>query len=311
MERLYLPNGESINIYSQKDLQSYLDVIRTLSNLENRENLWKERVRVEVESPMPFVFLMPLSDLHIGSHEVDYDELSKYLGLLKGYPIITALVGDLGDFFNPVRHPQGMQKNTSITLQINAMKKFFEEFKDKITCIVSDPSHVDWAYQAAGIDVYQLLANLYGIPLLQSGGILELSTGKTTYNIALFHKIAKFNSSFNPTHAGKRVLERHEEDIDIVVSGHQHRGGAEITPIIRGKKRAIIQMGTFKTKDEWGSKQGFVGRPHVFFPTLVLSRDKRDVEIIESPETVAEFIDAFAAYKKIEAVSLLGLRHGE
>ncbi len=306
--KIYLPNGEEISVQPKSDLSKNLADIKEISQRERRERRWKDEVVVRVKNyPLNWFFLMPLSDLHIGNHRVDYDKMQEYFDYLKNYPVYTVLLGDLGDFFIPSRHPSGMFEDVSVMKQVEAVQSLFEEYQDKILSIVNDPSHSDWIYQTSGVDIYEVLSRSYNIPLLESGGSFVLDFGNgVQYKMALFHKIAKFNSSLNPTHAGKRVIERHKKGIDFVVSGHRHRGSFEITPLFFGEKKAVIQTGTFKTDDTWGRKQGFVGAPDIFFPTILFRTDKKGFEIIEDIENSKDMIEALANYYKLTTQALLG-----
>jgi len=268
-----------------------LQRIKELQRQRESLNIWKEEVTIQVDTGnLPYFFVMPLSDIHIGSEFVDYDELDRHLAALKDYPIYTILVGDLGDFFNPQKHPRGMMEDVvTPDTQLLVLRKFFEEYKDKILCAVTG-NHSDWLYQVAGIEPYRWIAQDLNIPLLYSGGRLNLQVNDIDYKFLLYHGISKFNSSFNPTHAGKRMLELHR-DADIVISGDKHRFGMEKLTH-RDKKPYIIQLGTFKTEDPFGKRgYGRVPDPEVGFPVLFLSAGEKNVEAIEDLETAKDFID--------------------
>ena len=281
--------------------------IEIQQRLTKEVDLWQKEITVTTTTKSPYFFLMPLSDLHIGGYGTDYEAMKKYLDFLEHSPVYTVLVGDLGDFFNPYRHAIGMEGNTTNQVQYATLREFFKKYKEKILAVVSDPSHNDWIYQTSGIDAYQWLVEDMGIPLLESGGILNLRVNDQRYRLAFFHKIAKYNSSLNPTHAGKRVLERHAEDIDFVVSGHIHRGSFEITPVIRGEKKGIIQLGTFKMSHKWADRLGYVGKADIFFPTIFLRSDRKDFEIIQEPTNAQELIRTISDFSKKKGIGMLGL----
>jgi len=268
-----------------------LNRIKELRKQREALNIWKEEATIQVDTgDLPYFFVMPLSDIHIGSEFVDYDELDRHLAALRDYPIYTILVGDLGDFFNPQKYPRGMMEDVvTPDTQLLVLRKFFEEYKDKILCGVTG-NHDDWLHHVAGIEPFRWISQDLNIPLLYSGGRLNLQVNGIDYRFLLYHGISNFNSSFNPTHAGKRMLELHH-DADVVISGDKHRFGMEKLTH-RDKKPYIIQLGTFKTKDPFGKRgYGRVPDPKVGYPVLFLSAGEKNVEAIEDLDTAQYFID--------------------
>jgi UDP-2,3-diacylglucosamine pyrophosphatase LpxH len=253
--------------------------------------IWKDEVDIQVDTGrLPYFFLMPLSDLHIGSEHTDYHQLEKYLKVIDRYPIYTVPLGDLGDFFGPFKYPTGMAEDVvNADAQLMTLRNFFLQYKEKILCAVTG-NHDDWIYKTAGVEPYRWLVEDLNIPLLNSGGLLNLEVNGVKYKILLYHAISKYNSSFNPTHAGKRMLELHR-DADIVVSGDKHRFGMEKLTH-RDKKPYIIQLGTFKTEDSYGRRSyGMAPHPQAGFPVLFLSAGEKNVEAIENLEIAKDFID--------------------
>jgi len=268
-----------------------LQRIKELQKQREPLQIWKDEVDIQVDTGrFPYFLVMPLSDLHVGSQHTDYHELEKYLEAIDRYPIYTVLLGDLGDFFGPFKHPTGIAEDVvSADAQLMTLRKFFLQYKEKILCAVTG-NHDDWVYKTAGIEPYRWLTEDLNIPLLNSGGLLNLDVNGVKYRILLYHAIARYNSSFNPTHAGKRMLELHR-DADIVISGDKHRFGMEKLTH-RDKKPYIIQLGTFKTEDAYGKRSyGMAPHPQAGFPILFLSAQAKNVEAIENLETAKDFVD--------------------
>ncbi|GIW70246.1 MAG: hypothetical protein KatS3mg101_0993 [Patescibacteria group bacterium] len=264
--------------------------MQEIQRLREEQKLWKDEVKISVQTNLPYFFLMPLSDIHLGAEGTDYQAVRKFLGVVKDYPVYTVLLGDLGDFFNPYKHPTGMAEDVvNADSQLLAMRNFFKEYKEKILAVATG-NHDDWIYKTSGIEPYRWVCQDLNIPLLYSGGRLNLQVNEVNYKILLYHAIARFNSSFNPTHAGKRMLELHH-DADIVISGDKHRFGMEKL-VHRDKKPYIVQLGTFKTGDTYGKRSyGFAPDSQIGFPVLFLSAGEKNVEAIEDIETAKHFVD--------------------
>jgi len=291
------------------DFNRHLARLQALQDLREETNLWQEKVDLHVDTQgFPYFMLLPLSDLHIGHQGVDMDELGHYLRYLKDYPVQTVLVGDLGDFFSPTKHPDGMLGDV-ITPddQLLLLKRFMETYQDKILAVVQDPSHGDWVRQSSGIEPYRWITEDLNIPLLQSGGLLDLSVNNERYRISLYHAISKFNSSFNRTHAAKRSRELHR-DCDMVISGHVHIGAME-KAVHREDTPYFVQLGTFKVNDGFGTRNGMFPKPQPFYPTLLFDGRRHNIEAIEDPDSAMEFINAMKAYQTTLAVGTHGSRH--
>jgi UDP-2,3-diacylglucosamine pyrophosphatase LpxH len=278
-----------------------------LQELRNETTIWRESTSLHVDTGgYPYFYFHPLSDVHIGHQGVDHQALLEHLAFIKRMPVTTALVGDVADFFLPSKHPDGMLGDV-ITPddQLVLWRRFMEEYKEKLLGVVQDPSHVDWARRQAGIEPYRWMTLDLEIPLLESGGHIDLTVNDQRYKIVMFHQVAKYNSSFNRTHSLKRMRELHVDDADVVIGGHVHIGAME-KAVHREGKPYFVQLGTFKTEDGFGTRGGYVPRPQVFFPTLVFDGRKHNVEAIEDLDAGEEFIHAMDAFYKTLAVGHLG-----
>ena len=155
--------------------------------------------------------------------------------------------------------------------------------------MTDDPSHVNWVYQATGIDPYTTICEELGIRLVNQGGLVRADFGEVAYDIIPFHNISKFKSSFNLTHAHKRALELHR-DGDVVIAGHIHKSSFE-KAVRNWHEVALVQCGTTKTSDSWGARQGLLGRPDSGYPILLLNTKRKKIEIVSDVESAAKFLE--------------------
>jgi len=277
------PHQFGITTFSQ-----YLDKTKELSDFRIEQSLWVDEVKIDIETPYKWFGVQPLGDLHIGSHGVDYEELSNILaGLFENDNLRTILIGDLGNFFVPSgRYSEGMMGDVlTPQTQMVALKKFFTEYQDEILANTSDPHHTDWVYQAAGIDIYEYISRDLQIPLVTQGSSVKLNFGEVEYDIMPFHKIAKFKSSFNLTHSHKRALELHR-DADVVFAGHVHKGAIEKT-YRNGHEVALVQIGTLLTKEvgsSWSKKQGFLGDVRPYYPIVLFNTEEKRMQVMDHLE---------------------------
>ena len=299
--RINILNGVQTSTW-KKDL-SFLQQIQ-----RSETKRWQDEVKIEAQTTsIPYFLFCPLSDIHIGASGTDYKQLDNYVRLIRDYGVQTALIGDLGDFFMPAKIPEGMLEQTiSPQKQAQIIKDFLMEIKDGILAIVSG-NHDDRFFKATGFDIYSFLTSDLKIPLLNAGGILNIQVNKIPYKIRLFHKIARLNSQFNYTHAGKQALRLGGiEDLDMVVSGDRHLGAVETTTF--GDKQVVVaQLGTFKVRDNYASRSGFVQKAQVFFPVFALDGRKRNIEYFTNPENAIEFYETMEQGIKLASVGMLKL----
>ena len=288
-----------------KDFSQHLQDIKEAS--AKKESLWRERVEISVDTKgFPYFLLHPLSDLHLGHVGVDLDALASHLDFIDNTPVHTIWVGDLGDFFLPKAIPSGMLGDVATpSEQLEALTQLMQSYADKTLAVVNDPSHPGWVNKTTGLDVYELATRGLDIPLLNTGGIIELNINGIIYKLAVFHKIHSYNSSLNRLNAHHRIRELHT-DVDVVIAGHRHIGAMEKS-VHREGKPTFLQMGTFKINDQYGVREGMIPRPQVFFPTLFFDARRKNVEMIEDLSTAQEMIKALSLAYKQEGVGLLGV----
>jgi hypothetical protein len=286
-------------------LSEQLSSLHQLAEATRQKELWRDEVYIKVQTRgLPFM-LMGLSDLHIGASGVDYQSLQKHLDFIKRNPVYTVLVGDLADNFSPIKHPTAMKEDVvSPTDQWAVARSFFREYEDKILAVVSG-NHDEWT-GTVGIDIYRWLTEDLNIPLLKGGGVLRLNIDDSEFKVRLWHRIARLNSQFNYTHAGKQALRLGADDSDVIITGDKHLGGIEQT-YIGDKKRTIVQLGTFKVEDSFGRSQGFVQQPRPFYPVLMFFPNTHNIEAVENLDQAEELIDGMLKYYKKKGIALLGI----
>jgi hypothetical protein len=284
----------------------HLARLQELQSLREETNLWRESVDLHIDIGKPYLPIIGLSDFHLGHEGVNMERLTDYLNFLRDYPVLSIVLGDMVDMFAPMKHPHGMLKDViPPDDQVMLAQQFFTTFKDKIIASVQTKSHDGWSKELTGVDVQRLMVEDLGIPLLEGGGIVNLTVNNQKYKILCFHEIARYNSSLNVLNANRRMLEVHK-DADIVLSAHGHIG-AMGKFVQREGMPYLIRCGTFKTEDEFGTQRGLVPKPQVFFPTIFFDGRKHNIEVIENLEASREMIDLIEEHYKRLAIAHLGV----
>ena len=289
---------------------SWKNSLLTLQKLQVlHKERWVDKVDIKVKTTgIPYFLFMPLSDFHIGAKGTDYKALKSHLELIKNYGVSTILLGDMGDFFSPTVIPSGMMDDVvNPNEQAEIIRSFFKEYREGILSVVSG-NHEGWNKKTSGFDLYTYLASELEIPLLNSGGVVNIKVDKERYRLRLFHKVARLNSQFNYTHAGKQALRLGGIDnLDMVISGDKHLGAVETTTY--GDKKVIVaQLGTFKTNDPFGKDIGMPQKPTIFFPIFALDGRQHNIEYFSNPTSAVEFYETMNKGIKNRAVAMLGIK---
>jgi len=288
-----IPNVGRPDVSSGRTWGESLKRLKELQEFKKEDELWVDKVEYPIDTRgFPYFIWRPLSDMHLGAQGCDMVSVTRHLDAIKSLPIYTHLLGDMGDLVSPDE-------------QLATLRAFFEEYQEKILGTVQDPSHTDWIRQASGIEPQRWLVKDLHIPMIKSGGEVEFNVNGIKYKVLVFHKIGRFNSSLNITNAGKRMLDM-RADADAVVSGHTHIGAMEKV-VKRENKAYIVNLGTFKTHDQFGERQGLVPRPQVFSPTFFFDGRRKNIEVIEDDQSANEMIESIADYVKKNAQATLGL----
>ena len=273
----------------------YVDIARRRATEHKDQSLWKDEVKIDIQTPHKWFGIQPWGDFHIGSHGCDYDKLEELMaGVIIHDNLKTITLGNLGDFFTPLGSPRdgSMGDVLNVQTQMYAIKKFLTEQQDNILASVNMPDHEDWVYRSSGLDVYEFLGQELNIPLVTAGGSVKINFGDVEYDIMPFHKIAKFKSAFNLTHGHKRALELHR-DADCVIAGHTHKPDYEWA-YRNGHEISLVQIGTLETKETgnmYGKKEGFLGPVQSIYPIVLFSTTEKRMQICTSLDNALPYLN--------------------
>lgn len=273
----------------------YINKARELADFQIEGSLWRDEVKIDIQTPYRWFGIQPWGDFHIGSHGCDYDKLEELLaGVLTHDNLKTITLGNFGDFFTPLGSPRegSMGDVFPVQTQLFAIKKFLTEYQDTILASVNEPDHGDWVYKSSGIDVYEFLSEELSIPLVTAGGSVKINFGEVEYDIMPFHKIAKFKSAFNLTHSHKRALELHR-DADVVLAGHIHKPDYEWA-YRNGHDVSLVQIGTLETKETgrmYGKKEGFLSPVKSVFPIVLFNTREKKMQIVTDLQNAEPYLE--------------------
>jgi predicted phosphodiesterase len=135
---------------------------------------------VELPSEYECLYLIPISDTHIGDANFDEVKLLKYIEWVKqtenarvilcGDIMNTATKESVSDTYSEVMNPMD---------QLRYATKIFEPIKDKIIGVCGG-NHEARIYKATSIDTAEMLAQNLGVFYRQEGLFLKIKVGKRT-----------------------------------------------------------------------------------------------------------------------------------
>lgn len=224
-------------------------------------------------------YLIGLGDLHIENIMSHSNKLERDLQAIKELPNAKVVLnGDLID--NPVKYkelnfetlapPQEARKLTIIALKL---------IKDKIMCMVTG-DHERHSIEKADFNPLNELANKWPhIDLLGYHGILDLDVGKQNYKIIITHR-GKGQSMYNDVHGGIRMLREIFPEAKLAIIAHNH-SPSYISQVEHRKRKGVLNVGTYKTKDRYSESRSFVGADsNLLTPVIKLSSERKHFEFI-------------------------------
>jgi len=215
----------------------------------------KLRIRLKESEPIVLTFT---SDWHLGNKGVDYSRFNEDLELIAKTEHLWLIAGGdswdnfirerfVGEALDALAQPE-LQR----ALWIQAIRKV----KRRILAIGTG-CHNEWTKKATGIDEIGELVRGLHLLYTEHGALIELKIDEVVYRIFRIHRY-RYSSSFNLTHAVKRLWEMGPHDFDVGVVEHQHVAAVE--PFLKhGQWKIAIRTGTYKVWDRFARSRGFFG----------------------------------------------------
>ena len=217
-----------------------------------------------------------MSDMHIGSEHVRYEDVLKMSKLVAETPhLYTILGGDYADNFN--RHSPGAGLYEQIMPPAKAVQEVFdlvEIMKHKIIGVIAG-CHDLWDLKISGKkfarEISDRCTDSYW---LGPNGYINIKVGEHTYRIYSSHKY--LGGSQNNICHGIYKFFLQVDDFDIGFGGHRHQPGIFI-PFIKGKFVVCIRSTSFKTTDYHIKSKGYQDSP-VASPCVILRHETKSIE---------------------------------
>jgi predicted phosphodiesterase len=252
---------------------------------------------LEVRVPeAPYLEILPISDLHLGSSRHLRGALDRLLRWLRADPYRRFILnGDLID--NATRQSVGdpFSATMSPQQQKNVIEDALKPFAERIL-LVTTGNHEARTYKATGSDPSEDIARYLGVPYCPSGAFVKVAVGKrkkteenhnqrpVLYTLYVLHGACTGKSAGAPLDFAQDL--EHTVDADCYLVGHAHRPVVSAKSFFRldirtGRVRCVRHVFVMSgSAVAWGGSEQSKGLPPSVpvLPYVRLSGEKYDLE---------------------------------
>jgi hypothetical protein len=220
-------------------------------------------IRIDTPAPVPVLFI---SDWHIGSWGISYDQVARMTLRIKELGLRIAILGDMVEMAIRLRSVLEVGGNLlSPRMQDMFLRSWLDDIAAWTLWATWDNHAVVRQEELSGVSQY---AETFKERVVYHSGIghVDLIVGSETYKIASSHKFAG-NTKLNPTGGQERYMRFEGIDRELCVAGDSHR--PSIKSYTDGPlERLAINCGTLHT-DSGYAKRFFSLYTHDWMPVVV------------------------------------------
>lgn len=221
---------------------------------ELRERQASQEIRFS-NGPACIVFI---SDLHLGGSGTNYPRIRRDIEIAREIPNAGVfLVGDLVDNFviqklAEARHESRLAISDEWVMAEHVMSMLGPKL---VACVAGN--HDEWARRLGGVDVLRSLTARVrkGVIYDTDEAIVTIRVGDASWRVRARHKWLG-SSIYNAIHGQGRAA-RWDNNADIYVGGHTHRGALYGTLNVGDRLVHGIQLGAYKEIDAYQRREGF------------------------------------------------------
>lgn len=251
--------------------RDYVDFAKSAQEFKQKAS-WSQdhgRIHFDVDEPM---FVLAVSDFHLGSWGTDYDTLMRVTEEILETPnLYLMILGDMEQMSIKLRNVLEISDNLLPTeWQIDMLESWVNDVADKVIAALWDNHSVEREEAVTGRSAYKRLMSRKAI--YHNGiGHLDVTVGGETYRIAASHKF-RGRSELNPLHAQMKYARFQAQDREIIMAGDSHVPG--IAKYVDGDKvRLALNAGTLQTNSGY-AKRYFSLSTHPVMPGFTLHPDR-------------------------------------
>jgi hypothetical protein len=239
------------------------------------------------------VFLVHMSDFHLGARGTDYRYFIETTKLIMSDPRFYIVITgkDLELAFAWFRSAEAILGQVLPPwMQIEAFKLWLEEMLPRTVAVCGD-NHGDERLERKLGDIGLMWDER--VPYFRTYGILTLEVGDETYEALLTHRY-KGSSVYHDLQPALRTMREIYPTADWYATSHTHvpayMAGVyypEARPATMPEQHFIVS-GSFKVEDDLYAMRNHGGSGVLGLPTLMLYPDRHEIVYFRSPETALQ-----------------------
>ena len=218
------------------------------------------------------IMLAMLGDQHIGNAGTDVRRIFDEQETILQTP--GAFAWQMGDVVDNMivgkLKQQNMKPSAPVWESWQLAQEYMSRWEDRMVAFVGG-NHGAWTMQQTQIDYRR---DICPDGVLYDGDDIraDVTVGSAQYEIWARHKW-RGSSIYNPTHGMERAMRFQDPDPDIYVGAHTHEGSMYREVVHEGRRKAAIQLGTYKIHDDYAREQGYPGGDGSTACALILHDD--------------------------------------
>jgi hypothetical protein len=280
---------EGLTPHDHQDGEKVIDfLVDQQLDVEDRiKRRYSQKIHIEDDLPVGVALF---SDLHFGSPLVDYRSIKSDTELVKNTDGFYGMgIGDYHDnWIGKLAHVQ-REMPVDFDSEIAMVEWWFDELRDDLLVVVGGNHDTGRTKMMAGIDYMKRI--LRGVNVLYDPDEIRftLTLGKGSWRFKIRH-VWRGRSIYNDTHAIEKDPRFGDDEFDIGIGGHTHRGTLFREFMFHHKRRYACLIGTYKMADDYAVKWGFPRSPNDATGALVLYPDGRMTTFTDL-RSAAEYLD--------------------
>jgi len=228
------------------------------SIVESITKRYDQHIKIHDDKPIAIGLL---SDLHLGNKYVDYKAIKEEAEIIADTDGFYAFgMGDYHD--NWIGKLEGIQREMPISFssELALLEWFFDTLRDDLLVVVGGNHDTGRTKRISGIDYVKKL--LKGITTLYDPDEVRftLHLGDAKWRFKCRH-LWMGTSAYNDTHGIEKDPRFGDDEFDVGIGGHTHRGTLFREFMFHHKKRLAILLGTYKYHDSYATRLGFPQSP--------------------------------------------------
>lgn len=231
---------------------------RALAEWRKTRELIRRRSSQHLRFESGPVCVVWLADLHLGGAGIDYPRVFEEAQIVADTPgMWAATVGDLVDQFILGRMAQErMETRLSIPDEWVLLRRYLRILGPKLLICVRG-NHDGWIKALSGVDYFRdVVAEIAPDVLYNASDCrFRLEVGAHAWRVRVRHKW-RGSSIYNPSHGIERAA-KWDQNFDVGVGAHTHRGGFARGFSAGGRDCMAVMCGTYKRHDNYAEAQGF------------------------------------------------------